>query len=64
MKKLICVLLIACMIVPLAACAADGNGATTTAEGLTTTEPEINDPGIRIAVKDGEGFFTFVRPEK
>ena len=64
MKKLICVLLIACMIVPLAACAADGNGETTTAEGLTTTEPEINDPGIRIAVKDGEVFFKFVRPEK
>lgn len=63
MKKIICLLLVLCMLVPLAACTTGDNGNTTT-EATTTAEPEVKDPGITVATKNKEIFFKFVRPEK
>ena len=64
MKKLLCVLLAAIMLLSFAACAVNGDGDGTTTAATTTGEPEVKDPGITIATKNKEIFFSFVRPEK
>ena len=64
MKKLLCVLLAAIMLLSFAACTVSGDGDGTTTAATTTGEPEVKDPGIVIATKNKEIFFKFVRPEK